>query len=179
MFTVLPVPKTILPKDKHLYAPTNPSSRATFYKNILQHIDKNNNQNLILTGDFNIVEDLFLDRQGGTPSNSHLLGLIVTKIKQKYDPKDTWCKNIYTKRSFTCHNYNYSIHSRIDRIYITEHQKILETNIIPNYLYDQEILALTLLIKKQKSKGNGYRKLNALILQQKSFEDIFKNFWKN
>ena len=44
----------------------------------------------MLAGDLNMVEDIYLDRQGGTPSNSHLLGLIrLQKIKQKYNLKDT------------------------------------------------------------------------------------------
>ena len=88
-------------------SPTNPSLRKKFYKNLSQHLNKTNNQNLILTGDLNMVEDIYLDRQGGTPSNSHLLGLIhLQKIKQKYNLKDTWRKKKHTKRSFTYHNYN-------------------------------------------------------------------------
>ena len=72
------------------YAPTNPSLRKNFYKNLSQHLNKTNNQNLMLAGDLNMVEDIYLDRQGGTPSNSHLLGLIrLQKIKQKYNLKDT------------------------------------------------------------------------------------------
>ena len=72
------------------YAPTNPSLRKKFYKNLSQHLNKTNNQNLMLAGDLNMVEDIYLDRQGGTPSNSHLLGLIrLQKIKQKYNLKDT------------------------------------------------------------------------------------------
>ena len=70
--------------------PTNPSLRTKFYKNLSQHLNKTNNQNLMIAGDLNMVEDIYLDRQGGTPSNSHLLGLIrLQKIKQKYNLKDT------------------------------------------------------------------------------------------
>ena len=74
----------------NIYAPKNPSSRKNSYKNIINHIDKNNNQNLILTGDFNVAEDIYLDRQGETPSNLHLIGLpYLHKIKQKYNLRDT------------------------------------------------------------------------------------------
>lgn len=58
----------------NIFAQTNPLSRNNFYKNLLNHINKNNKQNLILAGDFNMVEGLYLDRQGGTPSNLHLIG---------------------------------------------------------------------------------------------------------
>ena len=59
----------------NIYAPTNPSSRNKFYKNLKHQTNKNNNKNFILVGGFNMVEDLYLDRQRGNPSNSHLIGL--------------------------------------------------------------------------------------------------------
>lgn len=58
----------------NIFAPKNPLSRNNFYINLLNHINKNNKQNLILVRDFNMVEDLYLDRQRGTPSNLHLTG---------------------------------------------------------------------------------------------------------
>ena len=37
-----------------------------------------------------MVEDIYLVRQGGTPSNSHLLEIThLEKIKQKYNLQDT------------------------------------------------------------------------------------------
>ena len=67
-----------------IYAPTNPWSRKKFYRNLINCIDKNNNQNLILDRDFNMVDDIYLDRQEGTPSDLHLIGLpYLQKIIQK------------------------------------------------------------------------------------------------
>ena len=40
-------------------------------------------QNIVLGGDFNMVEDLFLDRLGGNPNNTYMLDLdSLTEIKQ-------------------------------------------------------------------------------------------------
>ena len=85
----------------------------------------------------------------------------------------------HTKRSFAYHNYNYTIHSRIDPIYVTESLKIQETNITPTSLSDHEIVSLTLQITKQKPKSNGFWKLNTSILKQKNFIEIFHIFWEN
>ena len=64
----------------NIYAPTNPSQRNKFFRNLQNHIKNANN--LIIAGDFNMVEDLLLDRRGGNPSNSHLIGLeYLQKIK--------------------------------------------------------------------------------------------------
>ena len=40
-----------------------------------------------------MVEDLLLDRQGGSPDNTHMLGLqYLIKLKQKYGLTDIWRK---------------------------------------------------------------------------------------
>lgn len=53
--------------------PQIPPPRIKFYKKLSKHLEKNNNNNLILAGDFNMVGGIYLDRKGGVPSNSHLL----------------------------------------------------------------------------------------------------------
>ena len=64
----------------NIYAPTNPSQRNKFFRNLQNHIKNANN--LIIAGDLSMVEDLLLDRRGGNPSNSHLIGLeYLQKIK--------------------------------------------------------------------------------------------------
>ena len=127
-----------------------------------------------------MVEDIYLDRQGGTPSNTHLLGIThLQNIKGKHSLQDTWRKKKHTKIAFTYHNYNQTIHSRIDRIYATKNLKIQNTTIQPNPLSDHEIVSLTLEITKQKPKGRGIWKLYTSILKQKYFKEIFQKFWKN
>ena len=69
-------------------------------------------QILILGGDFSMVKDLLLDREGGNPSNTHMLGLDhLTKIKQTNNVIDIWIKENPDKRLFTLHNNNQQIHS--------------------------------------------------------------------
>ena len=77
----------------HPQTPNSPLSRIKFYKKISEHLEKNNKNNLILAGDFNMVEDIYLHRKGETPSNFHLLGIThLQNIKEKYSLQDTWQK---------------------------------------------------------------------------------------
>ena len=107
----------------NIYAPANPSLRKKIFKNLQNYT--NNTNNLILAGNFNMVEDLLLDRPGGNPSNSHLLGLdYLQKIKQKNKFIDPWRKQHPNLRQFTFHNFNNLTHSRIDRIYANGNLKL-------------------------------------------------------
>ena len=66
----------------NIYAPTRNSMQPKFYKSLKQYITAK--QNIILGGDFNMVEDLLLDRLGGNPNNTHMLGLnFLTEIKKQ------------------------------------------------------------------------------------------------
>ena len=47
----------------NIYAPTRNSKRPKLYQYLKNYIDPK--QNLILGGDFNMVEDILLDRKGG------------------------------------------------------------------------------------------------------------------
>ena len=62
----------------NIYAPTKNSEKLKFYKKLFT---TKNNQ--ILGGDFNMVEDIPLDRQRGNPNNTQMLGLDYLKEKKQ------------------------------------------------------------------------------------------------
>ena len=99
----------------NIYAPTNLKDRLTFFKELHKIIGKRNNT--LLAGDFNMLEDIFLDKLGGNTSNTHLIGLDITEIKNQNNLVDIWRKINPDKRLFTSHNSNQAIHTRLDRIY--------------------------------------------------------------
>ena len=83
-------------------------------------------QKTILAGDFNMIENIFLDRIGGNPNNTHTFGIqAVNCMKSKYKLIDISRKTNPYKRHFTYHNANNTIHSRLGRIYITKTIKTL------------------------------------------------------
>ena len=123
-----------------------------------------------------MVEDIYLDRKGGAPSNSHLLGIThLQNIKEKYSLQDTWWKKKHTKITFTYHNCDQTIHTRIYHIYVIKNLRIQNITIQPNPLSDQEIVSLTREITK-KPKSRGIWKLNISILKLKYFKEIFQKF---
>ena len=56
----------------NIYAPTNPKDKKQFYQILPKFIEKNST---ILAGDFNMMEDIFLDKIGGNTSSIHQIGL--------------------------------------------------------------------------------------------------------
>ena len=162
----------------NVYAPTKNSKQRKSFKKLQKYIYKNNN--IIVGGDFNMVEDLTLDRQGGTPNNTHLLGIeYVRKIKETNNLIDIWRKKNLNKKQFTYHNYDYSIHSRIDRIYVNKNQNIKKIEIFPNSYSDHAGIIIKINIDKNKPRGKGIWKLNTSIIKHKTFKKLFQNFWQD
>lgn len=162
----------------NIYGPTKNSEKSKFYQTLKNYIDSQ--QNLIIGRDFNMVEDILLDRKGGHPNNTHLLGLThLKKIKQTNNLVETWRKENPHKNLFTYHNKNKQIHSRIDRFYIKNNQKIKDIQNFPNGLSDHDTIHLTITIKKNNTSGKGHWKLNTTILKQTIFQKLFKQFWED
>ena len=156
----------------HIYAPTNPKDRLTFFKELHKIIEKRNNT--LLAGDFNMLEDIFLDKLGGIKSNTHLTGLdIITEIKNQNNLIDICRKINPHKRFFTYHNLNKTIHTRLDRIYII----VKTSTIYPISLSYHNGVTVSFQIKETSPKGPGIWKLNTSILKQKQFQEIFKKYW--
>ena len=64
----------------NICGPTKNSKKRNFYKTLNKYITLD--ENIILGGDFNMVEDPLLDRYGGNPNITHTLGInYLTKIK--------------------------------------------------------------------------------------------------
>ena len=85
----------------NIYGPMKNSEKHTFYKERHKYITQEDN--MILGGDFNMVEDLLLDRQGGNPNATRTLGLNpLTKIKQKYYYRQTFGRKKTQINIFSC-----------------------------------------------------------------------------
>ena len=148
------------------------------YVNLQKFIDYD--QKTIIAGDFNMIENLFLDRIGGNPNKTHTIGFETFKtVKNKLNLIDIWRKKNPFQKSFTYHNADNTIHSRLDRIYITKTIKTIKCQIIPNTISDHYSVSLHIQINKNEPKGPGIWKLNTSILTHKNFQNIFKQFWKD
>ena len=159
----------------NVYAPTNPKERLNFYKELSKIIEKRNNT--ILAGNFNMLEDIFLDKLGGNTINTHLIDLDnLTEIKNKNNLVDIWRKINPTKKLYTYHNSDQTIHSRLDRIYITNTIKVKTSEIYPISLSDHDGVTVTFLTREENPRGPGIWKLNTSILKQKDFKKFSNIF---
>ena len=145
----------------NIYAPTRNSEKIKILQNF-NYIDPK--RNLILGGDFNMVEDILLDRKGGNPNITHTLGIeYLTKIKQTNNLTDIWRKQNPHTTLFTYHNKNEQIRSRIDRFYIKNNHEIKNVCIVSNRLSDHDAIQLKIKMKKTNVSGAGYWKLTTSI----------------
>ena len=162
----------------NIYAPTNPTDRKNFYTNLQDFVDYD--KKTIIASDFNMIKNTLLDRTGGNPNKTYTAGFITLKIvKNKLNLIDIWRKNNPFQKIFTYHNADNAIHSRLDRFYITKTIKTTKCQIIPTKISDHDSVSAYILVNKTEPKGPGTWKLNTSILTNKSFQNIFKQFWKN
>ena len=161
----------------NIYTPTIPKDRITYFQELQKIIENRNNT--ILAGDFNMLEDIFLDKLGGNNSSTHLLGSeIITDIKNQNNLIDIWRKLNPDKRLYTYHNPDKTIHTRLDTIYITDDIKIKASKIYPFSLSDHDGVTASFQIRELNPKGPGIWKFNTSILKHKNFQEIFPKFWK-
>ena len=122
----------------NIYAPTNPTDRKNFYTNLQNFIDYD--QKTIIAGDFNMIEN-----------KTHTIGSETLKIvKNKLNLIDIWGKNNPFQKSCTYHNADGTIHSRLDRFYITKTIKTTKCQIIPTTIFEHDFL-----VNKTEPKGPG------------------------
>ena len=146
----------------NIYAPTKPTNRKSFYNKLHNFIKYN--EKTILAGNFNMIENIFLDRLGRNPNNTHTIGVQnLICIKNKHKLIDIWRKPNPYKKYFTYHNADNTIHSRSDRIYMTKTIKTITYKIIPTPISDHNSVSVTIQVNKKEPKGPGVWKLNTTI----------------
>ena len=110
----------------NIYAPTKPQQRPSFYSNIKNYLQPDTP--LILGGDFNMVLDSCMNREGGTPSPTHNSGSIeLCDIINEHQLLDALQHIHKQNKIYTWSSPDNKIKSRLDRIYI------YLANIIPKY----------------------------------------------
>ena len=74
----------------NIYVPNIPKKQKKFFQKLETYI-KNNNNN-ILRGDFNMVENIQRDRAGGNPTTQHYGLEYIENIKENNNMIDIWQK---------------------------------------------------------------------------------------
>ena len=155
-----------------VYAATKPYEKEKFSKKLPNFIE--NDKKTILVEDFNMVGNLFLDRTGRNPSNTHQIALQNLNKKNKHNLIDIWQKRNPHKRHFTYHNPDSTIHSRLDRTYIAKTITATTCQIIPTPSSDHDSINVNVQVCEKTPRGPRIWKLNTSILKHKIFQNISK-----
>ena len=150
-----------------------------FFEDITQYLQPN--KQTIMCGDFNMVEDISLDRRGGHPREKHTWGNeALQEIKGELNLVDIW-RHLNPKiNQFTWHSYYADISSRLDRIYIASSLiTLVETvDIVPFSWSDHDAVVITFSLPEKTTRGPGYWKLNTKLLQDENYVTQITEFWK-
>ncbi len=136
----------------------------------------------IVLGDFNMVESVELDRQGGIPANYHTYGLVnLTDMKEQADLIDSWRSLHPNDKVFTYSNHDGSIKSRLDRIYIPIElrDQVINTFVMPTQLSDHDFVILNVTLPNEVIRGKGKWSFNVEYLQHEEFEKRVIDFWND
>ena len=151
-----------------IYAPVIDKERKEFFKTLKRYVTRT--RHIILTGDFNCVENITNDKQGGNPSRGKAGVAELTEITENLYLKDIWREKNPSERQYTWSNANLTIRARLDKIYISQElvtQAKAEITTCP--FSDHNPVSTTILIPDTNARGPGYWKMNTTILTNKAY----------
>lgn len=158
----------------NVYGPN--SDNADYFKKVFGIIDELPNENRLVGGDFNLVLDLEIDKEGGL-SRTHLKAQEEVKLwMENTEMTDIWRKHHRKKRKYTYHtDYPTPISTRLD-FFLTSSgltPQVHRTSITHGYLTDHNSIRMILQTDKLE-RGPGFWKLNTSLLQDKDYVDAIK-----
>ena len=125
----------------------------------------------IIGGDFNLVIDLALDKQGGQNSTHIESVKILKEYIEQCDLKDIWRQMNPDVRRYTWRTLRPNpIFVRIDFFLVTDRiqQSVINTEIVPGYKTDHSMPTMTIEIGCT-TRGPGYWKFNTSLLDDLEF----------
>ncbi|KAK3107474.1 hypothetical protein FSP39_015361 [Pinctada imbricata] len=141
-----------------------------FYKNIDKYIDESEHDFMILTGDFNLVQDPEIDYYNYRNINNQRARDIVLNIKSKYNLIDPWRVNNHNRKKYTWQSQNPVKKARLDFFLISSEllSLIENTEIKPGYRTDHSIINLNIKFSNFK-RGKGFWRFNNTLLKDKEY----------
>ena len=172
-------------KDKiyvliNIYAPNKDKDSFKFFADLLARLKNENldeEENIILGGDFNCPLNTILDKKGGILTPRKSVVSIINSIQGDLDLIDIWrVKNPNTK-SYTWSQNSPMILCRLDYWLISNnlHDLTTSTDIIPAIKTDHSAISLELNNNDNQIKGPGLWKMNCALLKDDHYVDDIKS----
>ncbi|KAL9978135.1 hypothetical protein ACROYT_G015622 [Oculina patagonica] len=153
----------------NLYAPNKDD--PSFFQNITNRMRDFDCDNIVIGGDFNLVLNVELDKQGGNANTYHKKALAeIRKVQINLDVGDIWRdRNPLTTR-YTWRRRNPEISCRLDFFLIScgLYGKVTNSDITPGYKTDHSMITLSLGVT-ENPRGPGLWKLNTSFLGDVDF----------
>ncbi len=153
----------------NIYAPNKVSDRVQFFENMSSYIKRG--FPTVLGGDFNCIEDIFLDKFGGDNDTAPTSVSALQELLKLFNLIDAF-RNLHpSAKCFTWFKSDNSISCRLDRFYISPEifQGITVAEITPFSYSDHDCPFISFLEPNTSKRGSGYWKSNASLLENKNF----------
>lgn len=150
----------------NIYAPN--SDEPQFFIETFQKLEPFKNS-LLMGGDFNLVMDISLDKQGGQPITHFNSQQVVKNFLNEYQLVDIWRTKNEKVREFTWQRGNIKV--RLDFFLLSAclAQLVNQTEISDSFeMSDHKIISLQMQLLFHK-KGKGVWKLNTSLLRDKAY----------
>ena len=162
-------------KDKmyvliNIYAPNKDSCIIKFVNTLLFTLRKENldeEENIILGGDFNCPLNPFIDKKGGILTPRKSVVKTIESLRDELDLVDIWRIKNPTKKSFTSGQNSPMVFCRLDYWLISNslYDSVTGTDIIPATKTDHSAILLEFCNNVDDIKGPGYWKMNCSLLE--------------
>ena len=155
----------------NIYAPNTKKEKFEFFNDLYFLLDKVNNDNLVICGDFNMVYDNSLDIVSGEPHDKNIVSKFIKWI-DTHNLIDTWRLTNKSDVDFTWCRSNPFVARRLDYIFSSEvmSHKLISSKHCINTCSDHKMV-LTCFDTNIFKRGPSYWKLNASVLHDKTYID--------
>ena len=157
----------------NIYGPNRDT--PSFYMNLKQFIQGNEHDFVVISGDFNLVQDAKLDYYNYKHINNPRSKQELHNLKQELSMCDPWRIQHEQLRKYTWSSNNPAKRARLDFFLISEELMPLvnKTNIKEGYRSDHNLIELELKLSNFK-KQSGFWKFNTLLLRDKEYVEKVK-----
>ena len=161
-----------------VYAPNNDSS--AFFDHIIDIIKDFNSDEISLCGDWNLVQNQFLDTFNYKNINNPKARDKVLELMDTFDLKDPWRERNYDTKRYTWRQPTPLKQARLDFFLISHDMmpSVQNCDIKPTIESDHSVIELSLMSAKI-SRGKGYWKFNNSLLYDKEYVDLVKDTIKS
>jgi exonuclease III len=155
----------------------NPPSLAA----MLNKIDEIGSERNIIAGDFNMVQNVYLDKHGGNLKTNFKCQKEIQSWMEINEISDIWRIKNPNKRKYTwISNTTPKIMTRIDYFLMSDNLQCFykDTNIVPGYMTDHSCTTLTLEVP-DSTRGKGFWKFNSNLAKDPNLKNQIRETIKN